>query len=80
MKSLMKGDTLAILYFVLQSKGQFGKLRSVGCKELAETHGCPEPVAPLPQVGAKVVGKQYCGRVILMGYTLAASALATCEV
>lgn len=41
MKSVMKGDredTLAIL-FVLQPKGQFGKLGSAGCKALAETRG-----------------------------------------
>lgn len=48
----MKGDredTLAIL-FVLQSKGQFGKLRSAGCKAPAETRGCCEPVAALLRV------------------------------
>lgn len=49
MRSLMKGDredTLAIL-LVLQSKGQFGKLRSAGCKALAEARGCCEPVDAL---------------------------------
>lgn len=48
----MKGDredTLAILS-VLQSKDQFGKLRSAGCKAPAETRGCCEPVAAVLRV------------------------------
>lgn len=46
MKSLINGDNKEILatLFVLQSKGQFGKSRSVGCKASAETHGCCESV------------------------------------